>query len=85
MNSAKLISPPVIVPYYDRIHPYTTADYAHKMIPSSQLFDFDPTRHANTIMTDTAAARDEKPIAEILYAMDKGHDAPAIDARAGAL
>jgi hypothetical protein len=35
--------PTAIVPYYDWMHPYTSATHALKMIPGSRLFDYDPT------------------------------------------
>jgi pimeloyl-ACP methyl ester carboxylesterase len=45
--------PTAIVPYYDWMHPYTTVAHAHKMIPGSRLFDFDPARHdSHLMMTD---------------------------------
>jgi pimeloyl-ACP methyl ester carboxylesterase len=34
--------PTAIVPYYDWMHPYTSATHALKMIPGSRLFDYDP-------------------------------------------
>lgn len=37
--------PTAIVPWYDRMHPITSAIHANKMIPGSRLFDYDPSRH----------------------------------------
>lgn len=51
--------PTAIVPFYDWMHPYTTATHALEMIPRSRLFDFDPTRHdshATKTDDDTVAA-----------------------------
>ncbi len=36
--------PTAIVPWYDRMHPITSAIHANKMIPGSRLFDYDPSR-----------------------------------------
>jgi len=59
--------PTSIVPYYDKMHPYTSSVYAHKMIPDSRFFDFDPLRRENAnVMTAADAEGDEEAVATIL-------------------
>lgn len=51
----RIAVPTAIVPYYDWIHPYASVAHAHKMIPGSRLFDFDPTRYERRLSQGTVS------------------------------
>ena len=51
----RIAVPTAIVPYYDWIHPHTSAAHAHKMILGSRLFDFDPTRYERRLSRGTVS------------------------------
>jgi len=53
--------PTAIVPYYDAVHPQSAVEHAAKVIPDSQLFDFDPSAWGRQ---DTPEAPDQ--VASIL-------------------
>ena len=63
--------PTTIVPYYDRMHPYTTSVHAHKTIPNSRFFDFNPLRRENMDITPIDVEHDEDMVVSILCEMYK--------------
>lgn len=62
--------PTAIVPYYDRMHPHTSAAHAVTTIPGSRLFDFDPHRHDNPTMTADDESKDTATVAKVLCAFE---------------